>query len=68
MVDLSPPEPGPRRVVLEFHAGGCDRVSGVLRVVQEGAAQPFDGWLDLMRLLEAAVGGSRDRWSPEEWR
>ena len=42
-------------VVVELHAvGDGESVTGTVRD-RTGALQPFDGWLDLLRLLETGL-------------
>ena len=41
------------RVILELLPSGTGRVTGTLRTDWANPPVPFDGWLELMRLLEA---------------
>jgi hypothetical protein len=48
---------GPRvRVSLDLLPTPAARVAGTLTSERDDAPIPFDGWLDLMRLLEAIAG------------
>jgi len=40
------------RVILDLLPSPADRVTGTLITEGAGAPVPFDGWLELMRLLE----------------
>lgn len=65
MVHLGDQRREAKRVLVEFDAAGDgQRVSGVTRAPEQADPQPFSGWLDLMRLLEAASTRSLDPPTP----
>jgi hypothetical protein len=48
------------RVLVELHQTNAGSVEGTLTPEDAGEAQPFSGWLDLLRLLEAALASRPD--------
>ena len=54
------------RVILDLDSSATDRPTGTL--IHEGKAEPatFDGWLDLMRLLEPIIDGGNETGLPLE--
>jgi hypothetical protein len=43
------------RFVVELHPTGAGGVEGIVIPESTGEAQPFSGWLELLRLLEVAT-------------
>lgn len=43
------------RVTLDLNGASTSRVSGTFTSDHQHTPTPFDGWLDLMRLLESAA-------------
>jgi hypothetical protein len=43
------------RVLVEFHQTEAGGVEGILTLQGSPESQSFSGWLDLLRLLEAAL-------------
>ena len=54
------------RVILDLDSSATDRPTGTL--IHEGKAEPatFDGWLDLMRLLEPIINRGNETGLPLE--
>ena len=48
------------RVTLDLLPSATDHVTGTLLTDNASAPMPFDGWLELMRLLEAVQSNSTD--------
>jgi hypothetical protein len=48
------------RVLVEFQQTATGSVEGILTPERGGESQPFSGWLDLLRLLEAALAARPD--------
>jgi hypothetical protein len=44
------------RILVELHRNEVGLVEGMVTEDGDGPTQPFYGWLELLRLLEAAVG------------
>jgi hypothetical protein len=48
------------RVLVEFHQTDAGGIEGALTLQGAAEWQSFSGWLDLLRLLEAAVAAGPD--------
>jgi hypothetical protein len=48
------------RVLVEFHQTEAGGVEGTLTLQGASGSQSFSGWLDLLRLLEAALAPGPD--------
>lgn len=47
------------RVTIELHDGGSERPAAGTASFDDGPIAPFDGWLDLLRLVENALDDHR---------
>jgi hypothetical protein len=53
------------RVTLDLADNSTDRLAGTIKAAGQTQPIAFDGWLDLMRLLESIVQAARTAGPPE---